>query len=376
MAKWRVMVVDDEDDVRKIIAAALKQKYEVVEAHDGLDGLEKLDRYEPDFIILDVMMPLMDGFEACEMMRKNPKFRQVPILFLSALSAKADIKKAYGLGATLYLTKPFDPVRLVKNVDRYFEEHTVAQYSKRLSIEEIDAEQTSAGREEVQTTSQEATAPDTVPKEAPKRAGSDLDSAPTQSLRGEKDEYAHYERPRVIVVDDDQSILEIISLALMDKFEVIKATDGIQAIDKMVRYQPDLMVLDIMLPKMSGYQLCQSIRHNRTYGTMLIVVISAKSGQKDKDYALRMGANEYLVKPFEPRQLISMLEKFISQSQFALRKKSMTYQEIASIEEAPKFEQRETKYLRKKEQSELERFIREELKDERTDHKPHDKPDA
>ena len=87
MAKWRVMVVDDEEDVRRIISAALKPKYEVVEAHDGLDGLEKLERYEPDFIILDVMMPLVNGFEACEIIRKNPKFRQEPVLFLSARSA-------------------------------------------------------------------------------------------------------------------------------------------------------------------------------------------------------------------------------------------------------------------------------------------------
>lgn len=376
MAKWRVMVVDDEEDVRRIIGATLKPKYEVVEAHDGLDGLEKLERYEPDFIILDVMMPLVNGFEACEIIRKNPKFRQVPVLFLSALSAKEDIKKGYGVGATLYLTKPFDPVRLVKNIDLYFEEHAVSQYGKQLSIEEIDAQQTSVGGEKVETTSEDATAPEETPKEAPERAGSALDSAPTESLRGEKGKHVHYDLPRVIVVDDDLNILEIISLALADKFEVIKATDGIQAIEKVVRYEPDLMVLDIMLPKMSGYQICQSIRHNRTFGTMPIVAISAKGAQKDKNYALRLGVNEYLVKPFEPQQLIAILELFVSQPQFKVREKSMAYHEIASIEEVATFDQRETKFLRKQEESELERFIREEMQDEQAGNVPDDKPDA
>jgi DNA-binding response OmpR family regulator len=376
MAKWRVMVVDDEEDVRRIIGVALKPKYEVVEAHDGLDGLEKLERYEPDFIIMDVMMPLVSGFEACEIIRKNPKFREVPVLFLSALSAKEDIKKGYGVGATLYLTKPFDPMRLVKNVDMYFEEHTVSQYTKRLSIEEIDALQKSAAAEKAGTTSDEITRPAEAPRKVPHYAKGAPDSAPTQSLRGEKEEYMRYTQPRVIVVDDDPNILEIVSLALTDRFEVVKARDGMEAIEKVVRYQPDLMVLDIMLPKMSGYQLCQSIRRNKTFASMPIIVISAKSAQKDKDYAMRVGASEYLVKPFEPQQLISSIESFISHPQFKVREKAMAYHEIAAIEEMPMFDKGEEKYLRKKEESELERFIREEMKDEQGDTRPDDRPDS
>ncbi|MBM3333508.1 response regulator, partial [Candidatus Sumerlaeota bacterium] len=72
---FRIMVVDDEADVRAVLRLALAPKFEVVEAHDGLDALEKLERSEPDFMVLDVMMPLMDGFQVCRVVRKNPRFR-------------------------------------------------------------------------------------------------------------------------------------------------------------------------------------------------------------------------------------------------------------------------------------------------------------
>lgn len=119
--KWRILLVDDEPDVRLIVRTTLQDKYEIVEAHDGLDALEKVERYEPDFIIMDVMMPLMDGFEACLAIRRTPAFKDIPVMFLSALGKKDDIKKGYSSGANLYLTKPFDPPRLLKNVDVFFE---------------------------------------------------------------------------------------------------------------------------------------------------------------------------------------------------------------------------------------------------------------
>ena len=107
MMKRRILVVDDEQDIRSIIRSALAARYEVVEAQDGLDALAKLELVEPDFIILDVMMPLMDGVETCRAIRRHPRYQSISVLFLSAMNTKDDLKKGYGAGANLYLTKPF-----------------------------------------------------------------------------------------------------------------------------------------------------------------------------------------------------------------------------------------------------------------------------
>src|SRR5438046_8418180 len=106
--KWRILIVDDEDDIRTIVRASLASKYEIIEARDGLDALEKIELGEPDFVVLDVMMPLMDGFQTCEAIRRHPRYKHLSVLFLSALNSKEDMKKGYGAGANLYLTKPFD----------------------------------------------------------------------------------------------------------------------------------------------------------------------------------------------------------------------------------------------------------------------------
>src|SRR5688500_2439626 len=115
MPQWRILIVDDEPDIRTIIRGALTSKYEIVEAQDGLEALQKLELVEPDFIILDVMMPMMDGYQTCEAIRKHARFKGLSVLFLSALNANEDIKKGYTAGANLYLTKPFDPARLLRN---------------------------------------------------------------------------------------------------------------------------------------------------------------------------------------------------------------------------------------------------------------------
>ncbi|HYF52960.1 MAG TPA: response regulator, partial [Salinarimonas sp.] len=134
---WRILIVDDEPDIRLIIRTTLEPKYEVLEAHDGLDALEKIERYEPDFVLMDVMMPLMNGFEACAAIRKSPRFHDLPVMFLSALGSRDDMMKGYSAGANLYLTKPFDPARLLKNLEVFFEKTPPQRRPRRYSIEQI-----------------------------------------------------------------------------------------------------------------------------------------------------------------------------------------------------------------------------------------------
>jgi type II secretory ATPase GspE/PulE/Tfp pilus assembly ATPase PilB-like protein/RNA polymerase subunit RPABC4/transcription elongation factor Spt4 len=117
----RVMVVDDDPDIRMIVSAALHKlpvAVEVVQAEDGVDAVEKADAAAPDLVVLDVMMPRMDGFETCRALRENVRTAFVPILMLTASADQNSRTKGYLIGTDDYMSKPFLPADLVLRVTR------------------------------------------------------------------------------------------------------------------------------------------------------------------------------------------------------------------------------------------------------------------
>lgn len=319
--KWRILLVDDEPDVRLIVRTTLQDKYEIVEAHDGLDALEKVERFEPDFIVMDVMMPLMDGFEACLAIRRTPAFKDIPVMFLSALGKKEDIKKGYSSGANLYLTKPFDPPRLLKNIDVFFETTPPARKNKTYTIEQIhEAERTGRLPSSPGMKKYEPAPPPAPAVARPEPHIPEAMPVPEGVL------------PRVLVVDDDREMCSLIRLTLMDLYEVVFANDGMEAIERLVKYQPDILIIDVMLPKMNGYQLCQSMRSNRAFSRIPIMMCSAKGSEKDINLAKRIGANEYIVKPFSGSDMLRKVESLKSIPGFRVRPKSYTLEQIMQME--------------------------------------------
>lgn len=107
-----VMVVDDAEEILRLVWATLEDSYELVLASDGEEAMELVTQVMPDLMVLDVMMPKLDGYEVCEKMKANPKTADMPILILSARSEKNYVKEGLRLGADDYLPKPFDPEEL------------------------------------------------------------------------------------------------------------------------------------------------------------------------------------------------------------------------------------------------------------------------
>lgn len=134
--KRRVLAVDDNDDTLELIALTLGPHYDVMTLSNPLDVYELIELFEPDLMISDVMMPKITGFQLLEILQKNPRTRSMPVIILSAKSAAGEIKHGYKLGATLYLTKPFEPERLLKNVKVQLEQAGSDQ-AKTLTIQKI-----------------------------------------------------------------------------------------------------------------------------------------------------------------------------------------------------------------------------------------------
>jgi DNA-binding response OmpR family regulator len=112
-----VLVVDDEPMARTLIRLMLvRAGFEVMEAEDGFDALTKVNIVSPDLMILDVMMPGMDGFSVCRAIREDEKARDLPIIMLSAKTDTDSINRGMAAGANKYLTKPVSPDELTRHV--------------------------------------------------------------------------------------------------------------------------------------------------------------------------------------------------------------------------------------------------------------------
>ena len=119
----KILAVDDERHIVRLIQVNLERAgYEVVTAYDGREALKKIDEERPDMVVLDVMMPYMDGFETLKQIRANPLTRSLPVIMLTAKAQDQDVFKGYTHGADIYLTKPFNPMELLTFVKRIFME--------------------------------------------------------------------------------------------------------------------------------------------------------------------------------------------------------------------------------------------------------------
>ncbi len=117
----KILAVDDERHIVRLVQINLvKEGYEVVTASNGREAIEKAKEYKPDLIVMDVMMPEMDGFEALEKMKADPELMAIPVIMLTAKAQDADVFSGWQKGADLYLTKPFNPSELLTFVKRIF----------------------------------------------------------------------------------------------------------------------------------------------------------------------------------------------------------------------------------------------------------------
>ena len=115
----KIMAVDDERHIVRLIQVNLERAgFQVITAFDGPEALKKVENDRPDLIVLDVMMPKMDGFEVLKRLQANPETREIPVIMLTAKAQDADVFRGWSSGVSAYLTKPFNPLELITFVKR------------------------------------------------------------------------------------------------------------------------------------------------------------------------------------------------------------------------------------------------------------------
>ena len=119
-AQYIILIVDDSPTICRLVAATLERhNYQVVAAKDGLEALAKLNEIRPDLILLDIMMPHLDGYQLCKIIRGNQETKHIPVVMLSGKDGFFNKVKGRIAGATDYITKPFEPTVLLQSVAKH-----------------------------------------------------------------------------------------------------------------------------------------------------------------------------------------------------------------------------------------------------------------
>ncbi len=117
MNKGKILVVDDEVNITQILEFSIgSEGYEVITAANGEEAVDKARREQPDLIILDIMMPKIDGYEACRILKSNPLTKSIPVVLLTAKGRDIDRRLGFEVGATDYIVKPFSPNKLIDRI--------------------------------------------------------------------------------------------------------------------------------------------------------------------------------------------------------------------------------------------------------------------
>lgn len=274
----RVLIVDDEPQNLKLFRAYLMQEnFEVTTADNGIQCLKMVSSTWPDLILLDVMMPELSGFEVTWKLKNDPKTNHIPIVLLTALDSSEARNKGLEAGADEFLTKPVNRAELLARVNSMLR---LKKYQDQLTT---------------RTRSEEHFVQVLVP----------------ESARIEEKN-----SPRVLIVEDNDSDFKLMTNYLIDQpYELLRAENGEAAVNMALKHKVDLILLDVMLPGMNGFEVCRKIKENSDTRHIQIVIISCLDDLDSRIMGVETGADEYLIKPINIREIQARVKAL-------LRKKS------------------------------------------------------
>ncbi len=308
----RVLVVDDIEQNRKLLQDKLKNEYfHVITAVDGLDAIDKALAEEPDVILMDVMMPRLNGVDACRQLKMDSRTEHIPIVLVTALNEREDRLRGLGAGADDFLTKPVNDLHLLSRV------RALTKY--KMVADELRKREASG-----------------------KRIGV-IDAV----VSGKANEPA-----RILVVDENERQARRICRYLEGLHRPISHSEATQ--HGLSGSMVDLMIVSLSNEKLDGLRLCAYFRSLESTRDLPILVVAEPDDEKKAVRALDLGASDIVIKPIDPEELSARVKTQVRKKRYldALRARLDQSMELAVTDQLTGLHNR--RYMR----AQIESFVK------------------
>lgn len=275
----RILVVDDILPNVRLLEAKLSSEYfDVITAMGGKEAIQKAEAKSPDLILLDIMMPDMNGFDVCKHLKNNPKTSHIPVVMVTALTDTSDRVNGLQVGADDFLSKPVDDIALMARVrslvrlKMIVDEWRVRENtSTHLGLNEEDA---------------------TLYKEA-------------------------HDNARVLLLEDKSFEVEKISKVLaIDDDEVMAAADGQEALKLAHENEFDLIVVSLNLSEEDGLRMCSLLRSNESSRSVPILAICEEGEMNRVARSLEVGAHDYILRPVDVNEFLARVRTQVRKKRY------------------------------------------------------------
>jgi two-component system cell cycle response regulator len=275
----RVLVVDDIPANVKLLEAKLGAEYfDVVTASNGLEALEKVASEKPDIVLLDVMMPGMDGFEVCRRIKKDPATAHLPVVMVTALDQLSDRVTGLEAGADDFLTKPVNDVALFARVRSLVRLKTM--------VDELRLRQA---------------------------------TGESMGLMDQLEAAEGAARGRILIVEDRATSAQRIAETLERDNDVATVADTTEAVVRAKGGDFDLIICSLSLDRQDGLRLCATLRSLETTRQTPILAMVEEGDMKRLVRALDIGVNDYLMRPIEASELTARVRTQLRRKRYADR---------------------------------------------------------
>lgn len=282
----RILLVEDNEAAMIQVRSVLESEgYGVDVARGGQEALEYVRDTIPDGIILDLMMPEVDGFEVLKNIRSRKATAKVPVLILTAKDlTPEDLKKIKN-----------------NNIQQLIQKGDVARESLLAKVKLMLGEP--AGLETGD-----------LGLETPKPATSiqqPVTSIQQPAPSNEKPAPSNQQPATILVVEDNPDNMISMKAVLQNEYSILEATDGEEGLKKALTERPDLILLDMSLPKMDGFAVVRKVKEDKQAGHIPVIALTARVMKGDREMILEAGCDDYISKPIDPEELLNKIEYWV-----------------------------------------------------------------
>jgi len=262
------MAVDDDLYSLKVYREFLcdsKLNFYFIQVIDLINTVEIAVNLEPDIILMDWEMPGVSGTDFIVNLKANQVTKSIPVIMVTSRSSNSDIQTAFDVGAIDYIRKPIEKTEIIARVN------TIAEFVKVLKPLRMQNKKTNEDNESKNVKNQIS----------------------------------------ILYVEDSVELRSYVSACLKEQYIVIEAENGRIGLEKAIEFAPDLIISDINMPDMDGWEMCKHIRENSDISHIPIILLTAQQSEESKIKGFKEGADDYLTKPFSHNVLFARIENLI-----------------------------------------------------------------